>query len=122
MTVPAGVKLPVDVRLDPVNLSSTPVPSNVGCVDDALVMPVAMVWLENEGSVTAVGVFAVNSPALQPMVRVSFATEVVREGRVQAAAEPAVTEPPPVAEAATYLLTVLGVTVIVGVDTEPAGV
>ena len=68
------------------------------------------------------GVFAEKLPALQPIVNVSFATVVVSVGRVQDAAVPAVTEPPPVAESATYVVVVLGVTVIVGVLTEPSGV
>ena len=71
---------------------------------------------------TAVGVFAVNEPADQPIVRVSFATEVVKTGSVQEAAVPAVVEPPPVALEATYLLAVFSSIVNVGADTEPAGV
>ena len=61
-------------------------------------------------------------PALHPMDSVSFATDVVITGNVQDAAEPAVTDPPPVEDAATYLVVVLGVTVMVGVLTDPSGV
>ena len=50
-------------------------------------MPVAMVWDAKEGSVTAVGVLAVKDPAVQPIVRVSFATDVESVGSVQAAAD-----------------------------------
>ena len=88
------------------------VPVNEGCVEVADLMPVAIVWLENDGSVTAVGVLAVH-----PSVKVS--PETVAE---KLAAVPAVTDPPPVALDATYLVAVLGVTVIVGVLTLPSGV
>jgi hypothetical protein len=52
-------------------------------------------------------------------VRVSLPLATVA---VNEAADPAVTEPPPVALEATYLEVVLGVTVMVGVLTVPAGV
>ena len=71
---------------------------------------------------TEVGVFAVKLPAVQLRVSVSPLTEVVKLGIVALAAVPAVTEPPPVAEAATYLVAVLAVTVMVGVEIVPAGV
>ena len=93
-------------------LSRTPVPVKVGCVELAELMPVAMVCELNDGRVTAVGVFVVN-----PRVSVSFDTVALK-----LAAVPAVTEPPPVALAATYFDVVLGVTVMVGVLTLPAGV
>lgn len=118
----AAVPLIVPVLDEPVNFSSAPVPVNVGCVEVADEMPVAIFWLENDGSVTAVGVFAVKLPALHPSVSVSPDTLVVNEGSVQLAAVPAVTEPPPVALAATYFVVVVGVTVMVGVETVPAGV
>lgn len=116
-TLPAGVPVTLIVASVPLNdavgvfgtailpvTRRTAVPEN-----DAEVIPLATVALENDGRVTAVGVFAV--PAV--IVRVSFDTEYV--GIVQAV--PAVTEPPPVALDATYLVDVVGVTV-----TEPAGV
>lgn len=121
-TLPDGVNLPVEVMALPPNFSSTPVPVKDGCVEVAEVMPVAIVCCANVGIVTAVGVFAVKLPSVQLMVSVSFVTLVFSTGRVQLAAVPAVAEPPPVADAATYLLTVLGVTVIVGVEMEPSGV
>ena len=71
---------------------------------------------------TDVGVLAVNDPAVQENVRFSFETDVSRTGMVALAAVPADTDPPPVADAATYAVSVLGVTVIVGADTLPAGV
>lgn len=122
LTLPAGVNLPVLVIAEPVNFSSAPVPVKDGWVEVALLMPVAIVCAAKVGMVTAVGVFAVNDPAVQPMVSTSLATDVVNTGRVQDAAFPAVTAPPPVALPATYLLTVFGVTVMVGVETEPSGV
>ena len=61
-------------------------------------------------------------PSVHPIVSVSFTTDVVKVGSVHAAAEPAVTDPPPVADDATYFVVVLGVTVMVGVDTDPSGV
>lgn len=118
----AAVPLIVPELDEPVNFNSLPVPVKLGCEEVAELMPVAIVWLENDGSVTAVGVFCVKLPALQPIVRVSFETLVVNTGNVHDAFVPAVTEPPPVALDATYFVVVLGVTVIVGVLTVPAGV
>ncbi len=106
----------------PVNFRLTPVPVNVGCEAVLVLTLVAIVWLENVGIVTAVGVFAVKLPPVQPMVSVSFATEVVSVGSVHAAAVPAVTEPPPVALPATYLEAVFNSMVRVGAETEPEGV
>ena len=120
--LPAGVNLPVLVVSDPVNFSSTAVPVQVGWVEVADEIPVAIVWLEKLGRVTDVGVFAEKLPALQDNVRVSFSTEVDRDGSVQLAAVPALTLPPPLAELATYFVVVDGVTVIVGVPTVPPGV
>ena len=120
---PSALYVPVAVISVPVNLISAPVPVKVGCEAVALLMPVAMVCLVKLGRVTAVGVLAVKLPSVQPMVSVSLATLVVSTGIVAEAAVPAVTLPPPVAEDATYLLvTVLGVTVMVGVLTVPPGV
>lgn len=113
-TLPCGVKLPVDVMLLPVNFNSAPVPVNVGWVVVAVFTLVAIVWLENVGSVTDVGVFGVKLPATQPIVNVSLATLVVMDGIVALAAVPAVTTPPPVALDATYFDAVFNVTVVVG--------
>lgn len=118
----AAVPLIVPELADPVNFSSAPVPENVGCVDVADVIPVAIVWLLNEGSVTAVGVFAEKLPPLHASVNVSPETVAENAGNVQLAAVPAVTLPPPVALPATYFVVVEGVTVIVGVLTVPSGV
>ena len=121
-TVSAGVKFPVEVSELPVNFSSAPVPVKVGCEAVLVLTPVAMVWLVKLGSVTAVGLFAVKLPALQLSVRFSSATLVVSTGRVHDAAVPAVTDPPPVALPATYLLAVFSSIVSSGAETVPAGV
>ena len=121
-TLPLGVKLPVEVVAEPVNFNSTPVPENEPPPEVALLTLVAIVWLLKLGRVTAVGVFAVKLPAVHESVSVSFATLVERVGSVQLAALPAVTEPPPVALEATYLVAVLSVTVGLFTVTLPAGV
>lgn len=69
-----------------------------------------------------VGVFAVKLPAAQLSVRFSSVTLVVSTGRIQLAAVPAVTVPPPVALPATYLVVVFRSIVRVGAETVPAGV
>lgn len=100
----AAVPLIVPELDEPVNLSSAPVPLN-----DAELIPVAIVCELNDGNVTAVGVFAV------PAVIVNTSFDTVNVGIVQAV--PAVTLPPPDALDATYFVAVDGVTV-----TLPAGV
>ena len=114
--------MPLLLIVVPVNLRFTPVPVNAGAEAVALEMPDTIVWLEKLGRVTAVGVFAVKDPSVHERTRVSSATEVCRDGKVQEAALPAVTDPPPVADVATYFVEEEGVTVTVGAATDPAGV
>jgi hypothetical protein len=95
---------------------------NAGAEAVAFVIPFTIVWLLKVGRVTTVGVFAVKDPAVHEIVSVSSDTVVVSTGIVALAATPAVTDPPPVLDVATYFMSELGVTVIVGAATLPAGV
>ena len=123
-TVPVGVPETETFFAVPENaaLRTAPVPVKVGLVAVALAIPVAIVCDANVGRVTAVGVFAEKEPAVHEIVSVSLATEHVKVGSVHEAFVPAETEPPPEADAATNLETVLTFTVIVGVDTSPSDV
>ena len=101
VTVPA---VPLNVAemlaLPPVNVGVTALPLNVGCVEVAEDIPLTtVVLLPFVGSV----------PASNVIVSVSFETDVVSDG----------SEPTAVIE---FTVVVLGVTVMVGVLTVPAGV
>lgn len=101
-TVPAGVPFAETVPAVPVNapVSLAPVPVKLGCEDVADVMPVTTVVFEPlVGSV----------PCENAIVKFSFATVQVSVGRVPTFVM-------------LFTVPVLGVTVIVGVDTVPAGV
>ena len=121
-TLPLGVNVPVELILVPENTRLVPVPVKLGWDEEALSMPVTIVLLEKLGRVTAVGVFAVKLPSVHVRINVSPLTLVPNTGMVALACVPLVTLPPPVALDATYPVEEVGVTVMVGVDTVPAGV
>ena len=100
LTVPAGVPVTETEPDDPVNepFSSTPVPVNDG-VDEDAEAPVMTVALPCVGSV----------PVDHPIVRFSEVTVAVQDGRVPTAV-------------IVSTVVVVGVTVIVGWLTDPAGV
>ena len=115
--VPVNAAEPAAV---PDTLTSPSVPVNTGVVARAADAAVITLVSLEVGRVTEVGVLAVKLPADHAIVRFSLLSGVkLRVGSVQAAAVPAVTEPAP---SNSLIVAVVGVTVMSGLLTEPAGV
>ncbi len=103
----------------PETLRVASVPLKAGALSSAAEAPVITVLFCEVGRVTAVGVLGVKAPWFHAKVRVSPLTVALQVGSVAEAATPAITLP---ASSKTATVSVLGVTVMSGLLTLPAGV